>query len=169
MHSSHNKAIAYVQRTCFAATFWERFLDLKAGVFHSLLSMLVLNVVGRLQIHLRSTWHATTSRTETCAAFLKDCMHVHVAGPGRTCTLLLASLSDADNQNKQDAACKVWVCITYFDMNIHVWCTHLHDVAIACRIENASIIKNAPLDNIASLFPPCRNETNTRNGEKFCR
>jgi hypothetical protein len=28
-------------------------------------------------------------------------MHVHVAGPGRTCTLLLASLLEADNQ--QDA------------------------------------------------------------------
>jgi len=30
-------------------------------------------------------------------------MHVHVAEPGRTCTLVLASLSGADNQNKQDA------------------------------------------------------------------
>ena len=34
---------------CFAATFREQFLDLKAGVFLSLQSMLVYIVVGRLQ------------------------------------------------------------------------------------------------------------------------
>ena len=40
---------------CFAATFCEQFLDLKAGVVPSLQRMLVLNVVGRLQvIHIRS-------------------------------------------------------------------------------------------------------------------
>jgi hypothetical protein len=53
-------------------------------------------------------------------------------------------------------------------MNIHVWCTHLHDIAIACGIDNASIIKNA-LESIVSLFPPRRNETITLNGKKFCR
>jgi len=37
-------------------------------------------------------------------------MHVHAAGPGRTCTLLLASLSGADNQNKQDAGYRA-LCI----------------------------------------------------------
>jgi hypothetical protein len=59
--------------------------------------------------------------------------------------------------------------VSYFDMNILVWCTHLHDIAVACGIDNASIIKNALLDSIVSLFPPRRNETNTRNGKKFCR
>ena len=100
MHPSHNKT-----KACFAATFREQFLDLKAGVLLSLQSTLVKNV-GRLQSHIICTWHATASSTETCAVFLKDCMHVLVAGPGWMCTLLLASLSGADNQNKQDAARK---------------------------------------------------------------
>jgi hypothetical protein len=55
--------------------------DLKASVFLSLQSMLVLNVVGKLQSHIISTWHATASNTETCAAFFKECMHAHFAGP----------------------------------------------------------------------------------------
>ena len=87
MHSLHNKLVAYVPCTCVAATLKEQFLNLKDVVSLSLQSMLVLNVIGRLQIHLRSTKNATTSSTETCAAFLKDCMHVHIAGPGRTCKL----------------------------------------------------------------------------------
>ena len=33
-----------------------------------------------------------------------------------------------------------------------VWCTHLHDIAIAWGIDNASIIKKALLDSIVSLF-----------------
>jgi len=65
-------------------------------------------------------------------------MHVRVAGPGRTCTLILASLSGANNQNKQDAAHKFWICITFFDMNIPVLLTHLHDIiAKACGVDNA--------------------------------
>jgi len=55
MHSSHNRTIAYIPYTCFAATFKEQFLDLQANVSLSLQSMLVLNAIGRLQIHRRST------------------------------------------------------------------------------------------------------------------
>jgi len=69
MHPSHDKTIAYVPYTCFAATFREQFLDLKAGVFISLHSMLVLIVVGRLQSHIICTRHATDSSSATCAAF----------------------------------------------------------------------------------------------------
>jgi len=38
--------------------------------------------------------------------------------------------------------------ITYFDMNIHVLCTHLHDIAKVCAIDDASIIKNALVESI---------------------
>ena len=69
MHSSHNRTIAYIPYTCFAATFKEQFLNLQAGVFLSLQSMLVLIVVGSLQNHIICTWHASDSSTETCAAF----------------------------------------------------------------------------------------------------
>ena len=137
MHPSHNKTIAYIPYTCFAATFKEQFLNLQAGVFLSLQSMLVLNVVGSLQIHLRSTWHATASSTKTRAAFFKDCMHVHVAGPGRTCKRLLASLSGADNQNKMLA---------------------IAPYVSACVVQASGM-------HLVSLFPPCRNgylETNTK-------
>jgi len=33
-------------------------------------------------------------------------------------------------------------------MNIPVLCTHLHDIAKVCAIDNASIVKNALLDSI---------------------
>jgi hypothetical protein len=55
MHSSHNRTVAYIPYTCFAATFKEQFLNLQANVSLSLQSMLVLNAIGRLQIHIRST------------------------------------------------------------------------------------------------------------------
>jgi len=55
MRSSHNRTIAYIPYTCFAATFKEQFLDLQANESLSLQSMLVLNTIGRLQIHIRST------------------------------------------------------------------------------------------------------------------
>jgi len=66
LHVTHDaffahKTIAYNPCTCFASTFCEHFLNLKAGVSFSLQSMPVLNVIGRLQIHIRSTWHETTA------------------------------------------------------------------------------------------------------------
>ena len=51
---------------CFATTFREQFLDLKAGVFHSLQSMLVYIVVGRLHNHIGNKhlayYHSCTVR-----------------------------------------------------------------------------------------------------------
>ena len=40
------------------------------------------------------------------------------------------------------------VLLTFFDMNIPVLCTHLHDIAKACGIDDASIVKNALVDSI---------------------
>ena len=70
-------------------------------------------------------------------------MHVYVAGPGRTCTLLLASLSGADNQNKMLA---------------------IAPYVSACVVQASGM-------HLVRLFPSCRNgypETNTQKGEKFC-
>jgi hypothetical protein len=58
-------------------------------------------------------------------------MHARIAGPGRMCKLLLASLSVADNQNMQDAG----YCALSIDLS------DLHDIAILCETENASIIR----------------------------
>jgi hypothetical protein len=67
-----------------AATFREQFLGLKAGVFLSLHSMLVLIVVGRLQSHIICTRHATVSCSATCAAFKRiACMFVLLDLAGR--------------------------------------------------------------------------------------
>jgi len=47
-------------------------------------------------------------------------MHVHVARPGRTCTLLLASLSGADCRQSEQARC--WLLRLMYRP---VWCKHL--------------------------------------------
>jgi len=50
----------------------------------SLHSMLVLNDSCKTDKHIISTWLASASWTDTCAALFMACVHAHVAGLGRT-------------------------------------------------------------------------------------
>ena len=155
MHPTHIKRIPSVPCTCFAATFQVWFLDLKASVSLSLQGMLVLDAGGKLLKRIISTWLLLLPELIRVQHFLWSAcvfMFLDWAGHNKRWILLLPSASDTDNQTCKMLAIarKVWFRNIYFDTNIPMSCTHLCNIAKACRTGNASNIKNAILDSIVS-------------------
>ena len=79
--------------------------------------------------------------------FLRACLHS--CPYSCMCVYLCVLGITVRCRQSEQAKCMLRVnSITYFDMNIHVLCTHLHDIAKVCAIDDASIIKNALVESI---------------------